>query len=69
MALPCHRDMFTEVFNEDGILVAACGLGVESVLLKFVKLYTGGTDLVFILNSYQDHQVRSCRSGGSRGCG
>jgi len=58
MSLQCHRDMFAEVFNDDGLLVMARGLGVEAVMLKFIKLHSGGKELVFILNSYHNYQVR-----------
>jgi len=57
MSLRFHKDMFTDVFNEDGLLVAAKGLGVASVMLKFVKLYAGGKDLVFILSAFTTHEV------------
>lgn len=55
-ALAFHRSMFAELFNSDGLLVGARGLGATTtVFAKFLKLYTGGAQLVLVLNG--THQV------------
>jgi DNA excision repair protein ERCC-4 len=50
-ALPFHVEIFTELFEEDGLLLMAKGLGLRKILLKFLKLHCHPRNLVFVLNA------------------
>ena len=50
MSLPFHADAFTELFEQDGLLVMAKGLGLNKLLLKFLRLHCRRDTLVFVLN-------------------
>jgi len=39
MALSCYRRIFTELLDNDGILVMGAGLGLPTIVAKFLKLY------------------------------
>jgi DNA excision repair protein ERCC-4 len=46
-----YLQIFSELFDHDGLLVLGKGLGMRKVLVKFTKLYCSPRNLVFILNA------------------
>jgi DNA excision repair protein ERCC-4 len=51
VSLPFHVQVFSQLFDEDGLLVLAKGLGLRGILLKFIKLHCTPRNLVFVLNT------------------
>ena len=49
MALDFHREIFSSLLDDDGILVMAQGLGLHKILLNFLKLHCDSSSLVFVL--------------------
>ncbi|XP_077981125.1 DNA repair endonuclease XPF-like [Glandiceps talaboti] len=49
--LDYENHMFLDLFQEDGLLITARGLGVDRVFLNFLKLYSDPANLVLVLNT------------------
>ena len=49
--LPYENQMFLELFENDGLLVMAEGLGIDRIFLNFIKLYCDQTHLIMIINT------------------
>eukprot|EP00026_Physarum_polycephalum_P002194 Phypoly_transcript_02199.p1 GENE.Phypoly_transcript_02199~~Phypoly_transcript_02199.p1 ORF type:complete len:903 (+),score=131.34 Phypoly_transcript_02199:173-2881(+) len=49
MSLDFHREIFSNLLDDDGILVMAQGLGVHKVLLNFLRLHCDPSSLVLVL--------------------
>lgn len=49
--LDYENQMFLDLLHEDGLIVTARGLGVERILLSFLKLHCDPENLVLVLNS------------------
>lgn len=56
MSLEYHRQAFVSALNHDEIVVMARGLGMWSLLVKFVKLYASRDTLVFVLSPQRDFE-------------
>ena len=54
---------FSELFNEDGLLIMGPGLGIISLLAMFIKLYSSSKDLeskkklVFCINLNDNENI------------
>ncbi|XP_071952439.1 DNA repair endonuclease XPF-like isoform X2 [Antedon mediterranea] len=51
MLLEYEKQMFLDLFHEDGLIVSARGLGIERLLLHFIELYSDPGNLVLVLNT------------------
>ena len=49
--LPYENQMFLDVLHEDGLLVAARGLGLEHVLYSLIKVYSDPGNLVLVMGT------------------
>lgn len=43
--------MFLDILNEDGLVVAAKGIGLESVFVNLLKVYSDPGNLVLVLGT------------------
>ena len=57
MALSCHRKIFTELLEADGLLVMGPGLGLPQVVAKFLRLYSSSPKLVLVVNAAGDERL------------
>lgn len=57
--LEFETEMFLSLFGCDGLLVAAEGMGMDRVLLQFMRVYSERGSLVLLLNTTTPEQVRS----------
>jgi DNA excision repair protein ERCC-4 len=53
---------FAELYEDDGLLVMARGLGLERVLLQFLKLHCNSNSLVFVLNCSKEEMEYFCKN-------
>ena len=49
--LEYENQLFMDMFNNDGLLIMADGLGIERIFTNFIKLYSDPSHLVLILNT------------------
>ncbi len=49
-----HRAVFSDVMNDNGLLVLARGLGLRTVVSKLLRLFSTPSNLVFVLNASSD---------------
>ncbi|MEQ2308096.1 DNA repair endonuclease XPF [Ameca splendens] len=49
--LEFETEMFLSLFESDGLLVAAEGLGIDRILLQFMRVYSEEGSLVLLLNT------------------
>ena len=49
--LSYENQMFLDVLHEDGLLVAARGLGLEHVLYSLIKVYSDPGNLVLVMGT------------------
>ncbi|EFA82605.1 hypothetical protein PPL_04297 [Heterostelium album PN500] len=54
MTLDFHRQVFQSCFEKDGLVVMAKGLGLQHVILAFLKLYSDSDHLVLYLDPIND---------------
>ncbi|TSK14668.1 DNA repair endonuclease XPF [Bagarius yarrelli] len=54
--LEYETEMFLSLFTTDGLLVAAEGLGIDRILLHFMKVYSDEGSLVLLLNTTSPEQ-------------
>ncbi|NXW83457.1 XPF endonuclease, partial [Alopecoenas beccarii] len=62
-----ERQMFLELFGRDGLLLCARGLGVDRLLLRFLRLYCEPASLVLVLNTgpaEEEYFIDQLRSDG-----
>ncbi|MEQ2206407.1 hypothetical protein XENOCAPTIV_028936 [Xenoophorus captivus] len=57
--LEFETEMFLSLFESDGLLVAAEGLGIDRILLQFMRVYSEEGSLVLLLNTTTAEQVRT----------
>jgi DNA excision repair protein ERCC-4 len=43
--------MFLDILNEDGLVIAAKGIGLESVFVNLLKVYSDAGNLVIVLGT------------------
>uniref|UniRef100_A0A8C4QG17 DNA repair endonuclease XPF n=1 Tax=Eptatretus burgeri TaxID=7764 RepID=A0A8C4QG17_EPTBU len=51
--LDYETQMFLDLFHHDGLLLTAKGLGIDRILLAFLRLYSDPANLVLVLNTSQ----------------
>ena len=49
--LDFENQMFLDILNEDGLVVAAKGIGLESVFINLLKVYSDAGNLVIVLGT------------------
>uniref|UniRef100_A0A3Q0RCE3 DNA repair endonuclease XPF n=1 Tax=Amphilophus citrinellus TaxID=61819 RepID=A0A3Q0RCE3_AMPCI len=54
--LEFETEMFLSLFDSDGLLVAAEGLGIDRILLQFMRVYSEPGSLVLLLNTTTPEQ-------------
>ena len=59
--LEFETEMFLSLFGCDGLLVAAEGMGIDRILLQFMRVYSEQGSLVLLLNTTAPEQVRTLR--------
>lgn len=57
LLLEYETEMFLSLFSTDGLLIAAEGLGIDRILLHFMKIYSEEGSLVLLLNTTTPEQV------------
>lgn len=55
--LEFETEMFLSLFGCDGLLVAAEGMGIDRILLQFMRVYSEQGSLVLLLNTSTAEQV------------
>ncbi|GAA6101030.1 DNA repair endonuclease XPF [Tachysurus ichikawai] len=56
LLLEYETEMFLSLFSTDGLLIAAEGLGIDRILLHFMKIYSEEGSLVLLLNTTTPEQ-------------
>ncbi|XP_033840909.1 DNA repair endonuclease XPF [Periophthalmus magnuspinnatus] len=54
--LEYETEMFLSLFSSDGLLVAAEGMGIDRILLQFMRVYSEQDSLVLLLNTTTPEQ-------------
>ncbi len=55
--LEYETEMFLSLFSSDGLLITAEGLGIDRILLHFMRVYSEEGSLVLLLNTTTPEQV------------
>jgi DNA excision repair protein ERCC-4 len=50
--LEFEEQIYLDMFQNDGLLILAEGLGIERIFMNFIKLFCDPTHLVMILNTH-----------------
>ncbi|KAM4698050.1 DNA repair endonuclease XPF [Rhinophrynus dorsalis] len=62
-----ENQIFLDLFHEDGLVIAARGLGIDRILQNFLKLYCDPGNLVLVLNTNtaeEEYLIEQLRSEG-----
>ncbi|XP_072124953.1 DNA repair endonuclease XPF [Mobula birostris] len=62
-----ENQIFLDLFHEDGLVITAKGLGIDRILLNFLKLYCDPGNLVLVLNTNlaeEQYFIEQLRSEG-----
>ena len=57
--LEFETEMFLNVFGCDGLLVTAEGMGIDRILLQFMRVHSVEDNLVLLLNATTPEQART----------
>lgn len=57
--LEFETEMFLSLFGSDGLVVVAEGMGIDRILLQFMRVYSEQGSLVLLLNTTTPEQVTS----------
>lgn len=57
--LEFETEMFLSLFGSDGLVVVAEGMGIDRILLQFLRVYSEHGSLVLLLNTTTPEQVTS----------
>lgn len=57
--LEFETEMFLSLFGSDGLVVVAEGMGIDRILLQFMRVYSEQGSLVLLLNTTTPEQVPS----------
>lgn len=60
--LEYETEIFLSLFSSDGLLVVAEGMGLDRILLQFMRVYSEKDSLVLLLNTTTPEQVKHVRS-------
>ena len=52
-----ESQIFLDMFHQDGLVVCARGLGIDRLLLRFLRLYCEPASLVLVLNTSPAEEV------------
>ncbi|XP_030068380.1 DNA repair endonuclease XPF isoform X2 [Microcaecilia unicolor] len=66
--LEYENQIFLDLFHEDGLVIAARGLGIDRILHSFLRLYCDPANLVLVLNTSpaeEEYFVEQLRSEGT----
>lgn len=55
--LDYENQMFLDILHEDGLLISAKGLGIETVFLNLIKVYCDPGNLVFVLGTNSEEET------------
>lgn len=55
--LEFETEMFLSLFDSDGLVVVAEGMGIDRILLQFMRVYSEQGSLVLLLNTTTPEQV------------
>lgn len=55
-----ETEMFLGLFETDGLLVTAEGMGIDRILLQFLRVYSEEGSLVLLLNTTTPEEVSLC---------
>lgn len=55
--LEFETEMFLSLFGSDGLVVVAEGMGIDRILLQFMRVYSEQGSLVLLLNTTTPEQV------------
>ncbi|XP_075755461.1 DNA repair endonuclease XPF [Pelodiscus sinensis] len=69
MAAPLEHEnqVFLDLFHQDGLVICARGLGIDRILLRFLRLYCEPASLVLVLNTSpaeEEYFIDQLRSDG-----
>lgn len=59
-----ENQIFLDLFHQDGLVVCARGLGIDRLLLRFLRLYCEPASLVLVLNTSPAEEVRGAPVSG-----
>ncbi|XP_077131282.1 DNA repair endonuclease XPF isoform X2 [Ranitomeya variabilis] len=65
--LEYENQIFLDLFHEDGLVIAARGLGIDRILQNFLRLYCDPGNLVLVLNTgtaEEEYLIEQMRSEG-----
>ncbi len=54
--LPFANQMFLDILHEDGLTIAAKGLGVEEVFFSLLKVYSDPGNLVLVIGTNEEEE-------------
>ena len=54
--LPYANQMFLDILHEDGLVVAAKGLGVEEVFFNLLKVYSDPGNIVIVIGANEEEE-------------
>eukprot|EP01132_Coremiostelium_polycephalum_P004610 gene4610-5759_t len=57
--LEFHKHIFNTCLEEDGLVVIASGLGIEQVILAFLKYYSDSSKLVFFIDAQSNESLET----------
>ncbi|KAH1183799.1 DNA repair endonuclease XPF [Mauremys mutica] len=66
-ALEHENQVFLDLFHQDGLVICARGLGIDRILLRFLRLYCEPASLVLVLNTSpaeEEYFIDQLRSDG-----
>ncbi|PRP82001.1 excision repair cross-complementing rodent repair deficiency, complementation group 4 [Planoprotostelium fungivorum] len=56
MSLAFHREIVSELLDEDGLTVISRGLGLHKIILSLIRLYADSKEVVFVLGVPDEEQ-------------
>lgn len=62
-----ESQVFLDLFHQDGLVICARGLGIDRLLLRFLRLYCEPASLVLVLNTgpaEEEYFIDQLRSDG-----
>uniref|UniRef100_A0A8C8R519 DNA repair endonuclease XPF n=1 Tax=Pelusios castaneus TaxID=367368 RepID=A0A8C8R519_9SAUR len=66
-SLEHENQVFLDLFDQDGLVICARGLGIDRILLRFLRLYCEPSNLVLVLNTSpaeEEYFIDQLRSDG-----
>lgn len=60
-----ESQVFLDLFHQDGLVICARGLGIDRLLLRFLRLYCEPASLVLVLNTSPAEEVSGNPDSGT----